>query len=79
MIHEGTDHTEGIRPSARGCPIPVLSGELCIAAGVCPIQFVVGSTLGTMAGTVEWFSACGLFTVGIVFDCGCWFTTSCGG
>ena len=37
MIHEGTDHMEGIRPSVRGCPIPVLSGELCIAAGVCPM------------------------------------------
>ena len=33
------------------------------------------STLGTMAGTVEWFSPCGLFTVGVMFECGYWFTT----
>ena len=37
MIHEGTDHMKGIRPLVWGCPNPVLSGELCIAAGVRPI------------------------------------------
>ena len=34
MIHKGRRDTEEIRPLAWGCPIPVLSGELCIAAGV---------------------------------------------
>ena len=36
MIHDGTDHTKGIRPSAGGVSHPVLSGEFIIATGVSP-------------------------------------------
>ena len=56
MIHDGTDHTKGIRPSAGGVTSCAV-GRVYYCYRCQSLLVIAGSTLGTVARTVEWFSA----------------------
>ena len=55
MIHDGTDHTKGIRPLAGGVTSCAV-GRVYYCYRCQSLLVIAGSTLGTVARTVEWFS-----------------------